>query len=175
MPVQEISRPAAGEYAPSFERYVVLVTEPDVLEVLARQEQEVRARLAGLSPARAGSRYAPGKWSVREVLGHVIDTERVFGYRALCVARGEQQDLPPFDENAYAVLAGAEAAGIDALVEEFAALRRSHLAMFGRLPGEAWMRTGRSNGRPLSVRAQAWIMAGHLRHHLRILAERYGC
>src|SRR5664279_2146972 len=103
------SRPSPNEYSPYFGRYIDRVAESDFITVLARQPAEYRALLDSLSPEDAGFRYAPGKWSIREVVGHVIDAERVFGYRALCLARGETVSLPSFDENAYAALAGHDA------------------------------------------------------------------
>jgi uncharacterized damage-inducible protein DinB len=130
--------------------------------------------LSGLSDERASWRYAPEKWSVREVLGHVVDTERVFGYRALAIARGETYSLPSFDENAYAAIAGHDRAAIDRLAEEFATLRRSHALMLSHLDEDAWSRKGVVNGNPMSTRAMAFIMAGHVRHHARILTDRYG-
>ncbi len=173
MLVQEVGRPALGEYAASFERYVGLITEPDVVNVMSRQIRELTELLAGLSDERAGYRYEPTKWTVREVIGHLIDSERVFGYRGMCFARGETAPLPGFEENEYAAHAGADAIPLAELVDEFKDLRESHVAMFRHLPAEAWRRVGTSNSKPLSVRAVAYIIPGHVRHHLIILKERY--
>lgn len=167
-------RPIAGEYAPYFDSYISLVYEDQVLSLLNAQASTVHDALSGLSDERAGRRYAPGKWSVRELLGHVIDAERVFGYRALSLARGETRALPPFDEDAYAAAAGHDRVPIDELAEEFATLRRSHVLMFKHLDEAAWARVGRLNDHPTSARAVAFIMAGHVRHHARVLSERYG-
>ncbi len=173
MLLQEIGRPALGEYEASFERYIGLITETDVVHVMDRQRRELTDLLAGLSPEQAGYRYEANKWTVREVVGHVIDCERVFGYRAMCFARGERAPLPGFDENEYAAKAGSDAIPLPDLVDEFKGLRASHIAMFRHLPAEAWQRAGTSNSKPLSVRALAYIIPGHVRHHMMILKERY--
>lgn len=167
-------RPASGEYPEFFERYVSLLTHDTVVPVLNAQASTMHDALSGLSDERAAWRYAPEKWTVREVLGHVVDTERVFGYRALAIARGETYSLPSFDENAYAAIARHDHAAIDQLAEEFATLRRSHVLMLSHLDEQAWSRRGIVNGNPMSTRAVAFIMAGHVRHHARILTERYG-
>ena len=168
------SRPEAAEYRSYFDRYISLVTEEDLPGVLERQAAEVERVLGELPAAVAGFRYAPGKWSVREVLGHLIDTERVFGYRAVAIARGEEASLPPFDENAFAALAGHERCAVAELAREFGLLRRSHVMLFRHLDEAAWRRTGNVDGHRTSTRAVAFMMAGHVRHHARILSERYG-
>ena len=167
-------RPSAGEYADHFDGYISLVGEPDLLAVLNAQASIVHDALSGLSDGRAAHRYAPGKWSVREVLGHVVDGERVFGFRALAIARGEQYSLASFDENVYAAAAAHDGVPIDELAEEFATLRRSHVLMLKHLDDRGWTRLGIVNNAPTSVRAIAYIMAGHVRHHARILTDRYG-
>jgi hypothetical protein len=168
------SRPAASEYAPFYAGYVARVTEDDILRVLAAQADELGALARSLPEAKQSYRYAEGKWSVREVLSHLIDGERVFGYRAFCFSRGEQAPLPSFDENQYVSEAGAHAVPLVALADEFAAVRASNLGFLRRLGDAAWTRTGTASGKPVSVRALAWIMAGHPRHHLAVLRERYG-
>lgn len=167
-------RPTAGEYAPYFDRYISLVTEPDVLAALNAQASQVHDALSSVSDVRAAHRYADGKWTVREALGHLVDCERVFGFRALAIARGEQYSLASFDEDGYAAAAAHHRVSIDELAEEFATLRRSHVLMFKHLDDASWARIGVVNGAPTSVRAVAFIMAGHVRHHARILTERYG-
>lgn len=167
-------RPTAGEYADHFDRYVSLVTEPDVLSVLNAQASTVHDALSGLSDGRAAHRYAPGKWTVREALGHLVDCERVFGFRALAIARGEQYSLAPFDEDAYASVAAHDRVPIDGLAEEFATLRRSHVLMLKHLDDDGWRRVGVVNNVGTSTRAVAFIMAGHVRHHARLLTDRYG-
>lgn len=167
-------RPVSGTFSLSFGPYIALVTEPDVLAVLEAQGTALEAALRGLPPERAEARYAEGKWSVREVVGHVLDCERVFGYRALAAARGERNPLPSFDENLYAASAGHDDCPLNELVDELAALRRSHVLMFRHLPGAAWDQLGLVGGHPNAARAWAFVMAGHLRHHANVLRERYG-
>ena len=170
----KIGRPGAGEYDAAFERYVSRVPEVDALPALERQPAEVRAAVGALSPDRAGYRYGPGKWSVRELVGHVTDTERVFGYRALCVARGEGASLPGFEENDYAANAGHDRYALPDLLAEFEAVRRANVSMLAHLDETAVLRIGKANGLPISVRALAFIMVGHVRHHLAVLADKYG-
>jgi len=167
------SKPSPNEFAPYFGRYISLVAEPEFASVLAGQPAEFRELLGKLSPERAGFRYAPGKWSIREVLGHVIDAERVFGYRALCIARGETVSLPSFDENNYAAHAGHDGCPLPELLEEFVHVRRGHLALFGHFTQAAWERAGTVNQNAISARGLAYIMTGHARHHAEILRERY--
>jgi hypothetical protein len=169
-----IARPAASEYDSAFERYVSRVPEDDVLPALERQPAEVRAAVGSLSPERSGHRYAPGKWSVRELVGHVTDTERVFGYRALCLARGECAPLPGFEQTDYAANAGHDRYPLPDLLAEFDAVRRANVSMLSHLDETAILRIGKANGLPISVRALAYIMVGHVRHHLAVLADKYG-
>jgi len=168
-----VERPTSAEYAQPFERYVSLVQDSDVLAALARQTAELAEALSGVAGEAERFRYADGKWSIREVLGHVIDTERVFGYRALCIARGERASLPGFDENAYQANASFDDCPLRELLREFEQVREGHLSLFRRLSGEAWLRSGVANSKPASVRALAFIMVGHVRHHLGVLRERY--
>jgi hypothetical protein len=167
-------RPANTEYAPFYAGYVGQVQEEDVLPVLEEQVDVLR-RLAETLPAdREGFRYAPGKWSVREVIGHLADGERVFGYRALCIGRGDQTSLPGFDENAYMENASFDQRTVADLVEELVLVRQANLILFRHLGEEGMAQVGTANDAPVSVRALAYVMAGHLRHHLNILRERYG-
>jgi hypothetical protein len=124
--------------------------------------------------SRGGFRYAPGKWSVKEVVLHLADTERIMAYRALRIARGDATPLPGFDENAYVPLSGADAQSLDALLGEWADVRRATLSLFRHLPVEAWTRRGTASRFPVTVRALAGIIAGHERQHLVTLEERYG-
>jgi len=167
-------RPDASEYAPFYAGYVALVTEQDILDVLAVQRPEIGALARSLPEAKQAYRYAAGKWTIGEVLSHLIDGERVFGYRAFCISRGEQAGLPSFDEDQYVSAGGADGVPLVALADEFAAVRDANLAFLRRLGDDAWTRTGTASGKPVSVRALAWIMAGHPRHHLAVLRERYG-
>ena len=169
-----IDRPTAGEYAPYFERYIARVPEDDVLPVLERQRAELHRVFDSIPETRGGFRYAPGKWTVRELLGHVIDTERIFAYRALCISRGETTPLPGFEQDPYVANAGHDRWTLAELIEDFETVRRSNLAMLTHLDEAAVRRVGTSSGHPTSVRAIAYILAGHLRHHLGVLAEKYG-
>jgi uncharacterized damage-inducible protein DinB len=167
-------RPAETEYAPFYAGYVALVPEADVLAVLGSQVDEVRRLLAAVPTGQESHRYAEGKWSIRQVIGHLVDAERVFGYRAFCFSRGEQAALPSFDENRYVDEARSDGVPLRELVEELALVRQANLVFLRRLDTREWVRVGTASGRPVSVRALAWVMAGHPRHHVRILRERYG-
>jgi DinB family protein len=169
-----MERPHPTEHIPYYEEYIALVPEGDVLAILAAQVGEVGAFVRAVPEERASYRYAPGKWSVRDVLGHLIDTERVFGYRAFSIARGETQPLNGYEQDDYATAAAADRARLADLFLEFEIVRRSNLAMFRRLSEEDSRRVGTAAGHPISVRALAYIMAGHIPHHLQILRERYG-
>jgi hypothetical protein len=168
------SRPPDTEYAPFFAGYVSLVPEPDVLAVLEAQPAELAGLSSSVQGGRESFRYAEGKWTIREVFGHLIDAERVFGYRAFCISRGEQAPLPAFEENEYIRNSHYDRQPLGDLVSEFAALRGTNLAFLRRLEDKEWERLGTSNKNPASVRALAFVMAGHVRHHVAVLRDRYG-
>lgn len=161
------------EYAPFYETYVSLVPEEDILPVLAEQPLQLRALANSLPAEREGFRYAEGKWSVREVVGHLVDAERVFGYRAFSIARGESQALPGFDQQAYIAAGVYGLWPLANILAEFEQLRGAHLAMFRRYDEAAWERAGTAAGHPVSARALAYIMAGHVRHHFAVLRQQY--
>ena len=167
-------KPAESEYAPFYAGYVARVSEDDILGVLAAQKGVIEGLARGLTDSKADYRYADGKWSVRQVLGHMVDAERVFGLRAFCFSRGETAALPGFDENVYVAAGGAESLPASEIAAEFAAVRDANLSFVRRLGDAQWTRVGTASGKPVSVRALAWIMAGHTRHHLAVLRERYG-
>ena len=169
-----MERPREGEYASYYARYVALVPETDILAVLEQQVEEIRRLAASVPPERETWRYAEGKWSVRQVLGHLVDGERVFGYRAFCFSRGEPAALPSFDEKLYVAAARCDAMPLRELADELALVRRSNLQVLRRLAPPEWERVGTASGHPVTVRALAWVMAGHPRHHVGILRERYG-
>jgi hypothetical protein len=169
-----MQRPTDSEYAPFYARYVALVPESDILAVLEPQVEEIRRLLATVSAEKEVYRYAQGKWSIRQVLGHLVDGERIFGYRAFCFSRGEQAALPSFDENEYVAAARSDAVPLRELVDELALVRRSNLAVLRRLDAREWAQVGTASGKPVSVRAIAWVLAGHPRHHVQVLRERYG-
>lgn len=166
-------RPNDNEYASFFAGYVSLVPETDVLKVLRDQATEYKDFVSSISPEKAGFRYAPEKWSISELLGHIADAERVFSFRAMTFARGDSNALPGFDENAYVRQANFDQASMDDLMLEFLALREGNVRMLSRLNEEAWTRSGISNNNSITVRALAYIMAGHVRHHLKVMKERY--
>jgi hypothetical protein len=172
-PLPSIGRPTESEYAPFFAGYVSLVPEADILVVLESQRDQIRSLARAVPSDKETFAYAPGKWTVRQVFGHVADAERVFGHRAFCISRGEEAVLPSFDENSYAARSPAAARPLGELAEEIALVRASNLVVLGRLDEPTWRRVGTLASGPASVRALAYIMAGHLRHHLRILGERY--
>src|SRR5438552_2914942 len=146
-----------------------LSTLPGVAGVIELVGGGVRAFLAALPADRAAYRYAPDKWTVQQVAAHLIDTERVLAYRALCVARGEAVDLPAFDEDAYMEAMGPDPATLAALGEEFALVRRANLLLFRRLDAAAWGRRGKARGFVLTPRGMAYVLVGHVRHHLAVL------
>jgi hypothetical protein len=166
-------RPDASEYAPFYHGYISSVPDGDVLALLRSGGRELIEALERIPESRGGHRYAPDKWTIREVIGHLIDAERIFGYRALPFARADQTPVPGFDENEYVKSAGSDARTIADLARELAVVRESSALMFESLPEDAWLRTGIANGNAISVRAIAYVVAGHPRHHLRILRERY--
>ena len=166
-------RPSETEYAPYYAGYIARVPEDDVLPVLEAQPFELN-----IAANRVGDRelfrYAPGKWSLRETFGHLIDTERVMGYRAFCIARGEQKPLPGFDQNDYVRLSHYTGRTVADLAAEFAAVRAAHIWNIRHWTPEEWARAGNANGQAVTARAVAFIMAGHVRHHLHVLKEKYG-
>ena len=166
-------RPDATEFAPFYAGYVDGVPEGDITTILRRGGDEWQRVLAELPETRADHRYADGKWSIKQVIGHVSDAERIFTYRALRIARGDRTPLASFDENAYAETAGSDRRTLAALAAELRAVREATLALFTSLPEDAWTRTGTASEKTVSVRALAYIAAGHAQHHLKILRERY--
>jgi len=166
-------RPEPNEYAAYASAYVDLVEGGDILRAFTVQRADVLESLRPLSEETAGSAYAPGKWTVKQVLGHITDTERIFTYRALCLARGETAPLPGFEQDDYIEAANFNACALAALLEEFRAVRESTLALYWNLPAEAWHRRGTVNDYSATVRGLAFTSAGHERHHLKILRERY--
>lgn len=166
-------RPAADEYAPFFAGYVARVPETAIFDVLAAQPAELAARIATVATADESFAYAPGKWTLRQLFGHLVDGERVFGYRALCISRRDPTPLPGFDENAFVERAPSPQVALADHVREFALLREANRMMLLRLDADAFAARGTASGRPITVRALAWIMAGHVRHHLAVLDERY--
>ena len=165
--------PQPGEFAEYYGRYISQVAPGDIVATLASQIIETVDFLREIPPERTTTGYAPGKWSVRDVVLHVADAERIFMYRALRIGRGDTTPLASFDENAYTPMAGANARSMDALLTELLAVREATLELLSGLPVEAWDRVGTASNNPVSVRALAWIAAGHEVHHRKIVRERY--
>ncbi len=168
-----MNRPEPSEYAPDYEGYVSQVSENEVLPVLRSQMDELDVLLNRVEPAQETFRYAEGKWSIREMIGHLIDGERVFGFRAFCIARGEQQSLPGFDQDDYMLTAPYDRIELEDLLSELRLIRLGNIAMLRTLDEESWNRVGTASDNQVSVRAIAFIMAGHVRHHMNVLRERY--
>lgn len=167
------SRPERTEAADYYFTYIDLVPDGDICELLEAQISEVTRLLGQVSPERVDYRYAPDKWSIREVLGHLIDTERLFVLRAFWFARGFDTALPSFDQHVAVQHAGSGERPWQSLVDEFLSLRRSTVLFFRHLPPEAWLRRGIASDNPFSVRALAYMGVGHVTHHANILRERY--
>lgn len=169
-----IARPAPDEFFEYYGKYVDLVPGNDALPALRDQIAETARLLKPLDEAKALHRYAPGKWSVKEVVGHLSDAERVFAYRALRMGRGDATPLSGFDEKAYVPAGGFDARPLAEILREYEAVRASSLALFQGMDREALYSRGTANGKQISVRALAWIMAGHELHHRGLLVDRYG-
>jgi uncharacterized damage-inducible protein DinB len=170
---QLIDRSEAAEYYFTYIDQVRLAPGQDICDLLAAQADDVCGLFAGISEERSRHRYAPGKWSIRQVLSHVTDTERVFAFRALWFARGFDTPLPSFDQEPAIAAAGADERSWASHIDEFQAVRAATLHLFRNLPADAWTRRGVASGNPVSVRALAFITAGHVTHHVRILEKRY--
>lgn len=169
----EYQRPAPGEFAEFFAGYVAMVPQGNLLEILEQSGRDLVTMLRGVPEARGDFAYAPGKWTLKEVIGHVSDTERVFSYRAVRIARGDTVALPGFDENAWVPNSGAAQRTLGDLLDEFEAVRAASVALFRSLPREAVARRGTASNREITVRAIAYITAGHPLHHARIIREKY--
>ena len=174
MPQTIIPRPGAGEHDPYYGRYISRVEGDDALAALITQIGGTMRLLERAGEARALHRYAPDKWSVKQVIGHVSDSERVFAYRALRFARGDRTPLPGFDETLYVPEGRFDDRPLADLALELRAVRAASIALFAALGPEALARTGTANDTPMSVRALAWTIAGHELHHRGLLIERYG-
>lgn len=166
-------RPAETEFAEYYRKYVRLVPDGDIVAILATQIEDTLALVRDLTEQQALHAYAPGKWTVKQVIGHIIDAERVFSYRMMRFARRDTTPLASFDENEYAANAMSDARPLASLIAELSAVRRSTVALLAGLPADAWTRSGPASGYQASVRAIAWITAGHELHHREILSSRY--
>jgi hypothetical protein len=167
-------RPNADEHNPYYSRYIDLVPDADIVATLRQQMGDTNSLLKRVSEDQGNFRYADGKWSVKEVLGHLVDSERVFAYRALRVARNDQTPLAGFEQDDYVRNGPFARLSLTELIEDFTAVRQSSLSLFGNLDEEVWSRRGTANNSVISVRALAYIVAGHELHHRHILKEKYG-
>jgi DinB family protein len=173
MPHLALERPPASEYAPFHAGYVAAVPEGDIFEILAGQHTAFPEFLHSIGEARGSHRYARDKWSVKEVVGHVNDAERVFSYRALRFARGDETPLASFEQEAYVPKGNFDVRTLASLADEFSHLRAATLDLFYHLDADALARRGVASGAVVSVRAMAFVIAGHVVHHERILREKY--
>ncbi len=173
--MRQILPPANDEFAPAFERYVARVRNVhDPIAELNAQRGRVLVRLSGLTDQQAQFRYAPDKWSVKDLLGHLCDAERVFAYRLLRIGRGDTTPLAGFEESDYARAAGAHGRLFSDLLAEWSVVRDATSALASSLPGTNWTNQGTSNDAPTTARALLYIILGHTEHHLAVLGERYG-
>lgn len=174
MSTTSLPRPAAGEYGEYYGNYISEVPDVDLLKFFESQLRETRALLSSIAEGRGGFRYAEGKWSIKEVIGHLSDAERVFSYRALCFARMDATPLPSFDENAYVPAGDFDRRTMASLIDELVHVRNASIALFRTFTLESGARVGTASGKQMSVRAAGWVIAGHTAHHVRVLKERYG-
>jgi hypothetical protein len=168
-----IARPEPAEYSPYHEGYISLVPGNDIISTLESQRRQTLILLSGRDESEGDFRYAPSKWSVKEVLGHVCDTERIFAYRALRIARADRTPIEGFEQDDYIRNSSFASRPFPEIIEDYIAVRRATLTLFRNLDEQAWMRRGIANNNEISVRALAYITAGHELHHRRILEEKY--
>lgn len=172
-PALVIGRPAAGEYDPYYDRYISKVSGEDILAALEQERRKTVLLLSGRSEQDGNFRYAPGKWSVKEVLGHVNDSERIFAYRALRIARADQTPMAGFEQDDYVRNGPFPNRPLAELIEDYIAVRRATLTLLRNLDEPAWTRRGTANNNEVTVRALAYIISGHEIHHRGILQEKY--
>jgi uncharacterized damage-inducible protein DinB len=165
-------RPQQGDYALYYEKYIELVPSGDFLEILQDQRRELVALLSPLSEEQANFRYAPGKWSIKEAIGHITDAERIFSYRMLRIARGDQTPLASFEQEGYIQNGNFSDRKLQDLLQEFSVVREATLCLIRSLDNAAWLRRGTASQKEVSVLALAFIIAGHERHH-RLLFEKH--
>jgi hypothetical protein len=169
----ENNRPQQDEYGDYYEDYINLVESPNVIQALIQQGQKVYILIQQLSDEEASYRYADDKWSVKEIIGHLIDTERIMAYRALCISRGDQTSLPGYDHESYVEQGNFDQRSLQSLSTEYDALRNANISMFSSFTREQIFRKGTANGVSVSVRGLAFIIGGHEKHHLDILDQKY--
>ena len=168
-----VARPEPSEYAPYYERYISLVPGNDIIGTLESQRRQMMLLLCGRDEVEGDLRYAPEKWSVKEVLGHVCDTERIFAYRSLRISRGDRTPIEGFEQDGYVQNGPFGTRPLAEIIDDYLAVRRATLTLFRNLQEEAWTRRGIANKNEVSVRAIAYTLAGHELHHRKILEEKY--
>lgn len=171
--INNMQRPEKTEYAPYYETYVSLVDETDIVATLRKQLDEMQTLLGEISEENGAYAYAEGKWTIKELVGHLNDGEKIFAYRALRIARADKTPIEGFEQDGYIENANFNEWRLADLVEEFALVRSANILFFKNLADEAWTRTGTASGAKVSVRALAYIIIGHVRHHTNILRSRY--
>lgn len=168
-----MNRPEQSEYDPYYERYISLVANDDIIDTLASQPTRLNDLLTAMPEEKGAFSYADGKWSIKELLGHVIDGERMFAYRLFRISRGDETPIEGFEQDGYIENAHSNERSFGDILEEFSLLRRANMIFFKNLTDDAWTRVGTANNVKITVRALVYIMAGHVEHHLGILRERY--
>ena len=166
-------KPETSEYNPYYEKYISLIEEGELLNALERQPSELRSLLNGLDEEKGKYAYADGKWSIKEVLSHLVDGERIFGYRVLRISRGDETPIEGFEQDGYIENSHANERSFEDLLEELSLQRNANLLMLKNLRDDGWKRLGTASQSPVSVRALGFIMAGHVRHHINILKDQY--
>jgi hypothetical protein len=166
-------RPDSTEFAPEYAKYISLVPDGDIVAILVRQFDTTCALLSPLPEEGAAYAYAPGKWSIKELIGHVLDAERILAYRALCIARNDKTPLPGFEQDDYVAGANFNARSLSSLLEEFKAVRNATVQLFTHFTDEQWQRRGTANQLEITARALAYGIAGHELHHADVLRTRY--
>lgn len=166
-------KPETAEFDPYYDKYISLVTEPDLLKVLEEQPDELDSLFGSLVEERGRYAYAEGKWTIKEVMSHLIDGERIFAYRILRISRGDKTPIEGFEQDGYIENSYANERSFDDLLDEFRLQRTANLRLLKNFREDDWARMGTSSEKPISVRALGFIMAGHIRHHIRIFRERY--
>ena len=167
------TRPDSTEYAPHYEKYITLVPDGDIVSILGSQLENTLGLLRPVSEEKGDYAYAPGKWTIKQVLGHLIDAERVFAYRALRIGRNDKTPLQGFEQDDFVANANFNARTLGSLIEEFAAVRRSNICLFESFGEQEWERRGTANEKEVSTRALVYIVAGHESHHMGILRSHY--
>ena len=168
-----MDRPQSTEYAPYYDRYISLATETDIFDTLAAQPDEIKALLAPLAEEKGSYAYADGKWTIKELLSHIIDGERIFAYRALRISRGDKTPIEGFEQDDYIANSNANNRTFADLIDEFTLERQANVHLFKNISAVGSKEMGTANDNPVSARAIAYIMAGHVRHHIGVLTEKY--